>query len=125
MISSTTPCSPLVIPEAIKFTNSKGKVAEFYFKNNPWKISTWNDFQKVYRFCIVCKQERFSDKEWSRVLNNMLGKCPALCNKYQCWATVEFSPPIVPQKHFIIQTSQDRSRVNAAKHQEFYEDFKT
>ena len=52
------------LPQATTFTNTAGEVARYYFKNNPWKFSDANRFQKIFRFCVICGDNRFSDEKW-------------------------------------------------------------
>lgn len=108
------------LPEATTFTNSTGEVAKYYFKGNPWKLSDANNFQKVYRFCIICGDERFSSEEWSKVID--LWGPPTICKKVSCWDALAFVPGFVPCKHEMVETDLDQSRVKVAKEREFFED---
>ncbi|MBA3238341.1 MAG: hypothetical protein H0T62_08370 [Parachlamydiaceae bacterium] len=91
-----------------------------FIKYNPWKLSAANNFQKVYRFCIICGGERYSSAEWTKVIDS-IGP-PTICRKNPCWDALEFISGFVPRKHFIIETDLDKSRVKSAKAQEFFEE---
>lgn len=126
-MASLSSASPLktdlttqILPEATTFTNSVGEIAQYYFKNNPWKLSAANDYQKVYRFCIICGDERFSSEEWSKVID--LWGPPTICKKEACWDALAFVPGFVSRKHYLIETHLDKSRVKVAHENEFFED---
>lgn len=110
-----------ILPEGTIFTNATGEIARYFFKNNPWKLSKDNNFQKIYRFCIICGTERFSSEKWSKVLS-MWGCPPTICDKMTCYGGLEMIPAFVARRHYIIETDLDRSRIPVAQKQEFLED---
>jgi hypothetical protein len=59
-------------PEMVDFGDEK-----LYIKNNPWKLSIHNDFQKFHRFCIFCGKSNYTDKEWCKLITNDYG--PLYC----------------------------------------------
>lgn len=100
------------VPEATVFKNAVGETANYYFRNNPWKLPQDNQWQKVYRFCVICGDERFSSKEWAGVIQ--LWGPPAVCDKYSCYEGIAFFAGFVPRKHYLVETEQDKSRVEMA-----------
>ncbi len=117
-----SPKEGVTFPQATKFTNSEGKVAQYFFKNNPWKLSDCNEFQKIFRFCLICGDNRFSDKEWSGILDVMWGAPPTICRKSSCWDDLAYLSGFVPEKHYFVKTALDKSRTSQAHTQEVFED---
>lgn len=109
-----------LLPEATIFTNSTGEIAKYYFRNNPWKLSDANNHQKIFRFCIICGDERFNDEKWNAILS-ILGP-PTICNKQGCYTDLAFVPGFVPKKHYLIQTELDRNRIKDSKERECFEE---
>ena len=115
-------CTPQIqAPKATVFSNTAGDFAQYYFKNNPWKLSSDNNFQKIYRFCIICGDNRFTDQQWI-ALDSMWGKPPTICRKMLCYNALEFLPGFVPRKHYIIETHADQLRVKHARTTECFEE---
>ena len=47
------------------FELKNGGTVEYYIENNPWKLSRMNNVQRVFRYCIVCGKNRYSDDDWN------------------------------------------------------------
>ena len=109
------------LPQATTFTNTAGEVARYYFKNNPWKFSDANRFQKIFRFCVICGDNRFSDEKWSGALA-MFGRPPTICSKLSCWNALASMPATVPRKQYIVETDLDKARAQEPDGKEFFED---
>lgn len=110
-------------PEATTFINSYGEKAEYFFTNNPWKFSDANKFQKIFRHCICCGENRFpDDKKWKGVIS--IWGPPAICEKRKCYDALAYISGFVPEKHLSVETLQDKiraARVSAEDDHEFYE----
>lgn len=105
-------------PTATTFINSTEEVAHYFFKNNPWKLSTANDYQKIFRFCIICGEEKFSSEKWAKVIGTY--GPPAICDKPACFQSLAFVPGYVPREFLFIESLLDRSRRESAKTQEYF-----
>lgn len=71
-------------PKQIQALNSEGDTALYFLKNNPWKLSEVNSFQKVYRFCLICGKDRFGNDRWNQVIDRMWAGSPLICEKIPC-----------------------------------------
>ncbi len=103
------------LPEPTRFTSSSGEFATYYFKNNPWKFSEDNNFQKIFRYCIICGDNRFSDDVWTRpfsVYDVTKNAVPTICQKSKCYKDLNVVPAFVPRKHYIVETPEDRRKAN-------------
>ncbi|MEC7838590.1 MAG: hypothetical protein VX777_00970 [Chlamydiota bacterium] len=109
-------------PQAVSFTDSTGKVAQYFFRNNPWKVSDSNDFQKFYRFCVLCGDNRFSDNEWSGVLVTAYDQLPIICNRANCYNNLYKVSDFVPRNHYIVRTPEDKDKVSSGRSQQNFED---
>jgi hypothetical protein len=118
------------LPEATRFTSSTGEIAKYYFKNNPWKFSEDNNFQKVFRYCIICGNNRFSDAVWSRQFSTYevtKKAVPTICDNRQCYNDLSVVPAFVPRKHYMVETPEDRRKAKIWPEQQpdSYEDIRT
>lgn len=53
----TTPISTL-------FTSMSGEVTRLYLKDNPWQVMPTDEKIKLYRHCIQCGTNRFTEDDW-------------------------------------------------------------
>lgn len=112
--------SPQRLTEVSTFTSSAGHVAKVYLNNNPWKISSHNDHQKVFRYCWHCGEDRFGDERWNH-LHIALSDSAKFCHRKPCENSSEAVCNIVPHYLFLVQTDKDKALVTLARSQEFYE----
>ncbi len=70
--------------QATSFIDSKGRVKRLFSEGNPWKLSTYNISQKVYRYCWVCGINRFTHKEWNRKRVDPRDESPVRCMNMKC-----------------------------------------
>jgi len=55
-----------------------------YLRNNPWKLSIHNREQKIFRYCVLCNTNRFSDAEWNKLITTT--DSSICCNNKNCWS---------------------------------------
>jgi hypothetical protein len=100
-------------PDATMFVDTQGKVNEYFFKNNPWKLSDLNKHQKIYRFCVICGDEKFPDKAWARNPLRLSGfESPVFCEKIQCGDSGADLPAFVTRDFYIVETMRDYLNVH-------------
>lgn len=92
----------MIGPESTKFINSSGEIKNYYFKNNPWKLSKDNREQKIYRYCVICGENRFTDEVWKKKIE-MWGNPPAICKKAACWKDLAYTWNFVPESFFHVK----------------------
>jgi hypothetical protein len=84
---------------------------EFYIRDNPWKLSSHNDFQKFHRFCVFCGMSKYSPREWCRGNFNKdiyESECKYCDDKYnsgrlvphEFWSVQEWEKKYMPSKFF-------------------------
>lgn len=110
-----------VAPERTKFVNGGGDIEEFYFRKNPWKVSEFSKVNKIFRFCVICGEERFSTKQWSKKLKYMEGFEAIVCDKKACWDVRIQILKFVPRYHYLIFKVPDLLLIKSATTQEFFE----
>lgn len=108
------------LPVATTFTNAKGQTVNFFLRNNPWKVFAHNNSQKIFLYCIICGDARFSADEWSAVARSRLGSTTT-CHKDSCWKIDPSVSDFIPRKHYMIVTAHDKSRTQGATAHEFFE----
>jgi hypothetical protein len=96
-------------PIATTFNNSNGETARFFLRNNPWKCSANNAQQKIYRYCILCGEERFSAEEWSSAARArlLIGAPTLTCKKFSCSGNVQSTEKFIHPNHLLIRTEID------------------
>jgi len=62
------------------FMFSDGRKMSIFIKNNPWKLQPINRWQKTYRRCILCGTDRFTDEQWSNLLETT--GSPTMCDEH-------------------------------------------
>ena len=84
-VAGVRPLPPQVLSQnlqAVKELNdSAAAVAKNYFHGSSVKLP---DPQKSNRFCIGCGDEKFSNEEWSKIVDRMRAAPPSVCNKGFC-----------------------------------------
>lgn len=101
------------LPEPTKFVKEESEIATYFFNNNPWK--TRNGAQKLFRCCIGCGDNRFSDEEWATITDRIWFGTPAFCNKGGCFDKLYNLTSLVPSKHYFIETLKDKWSVKRGK----------
>lgn len=68
--------------------------------NNPWKLSTLNSEQKIFRFCVSCGTDRFTDDKWSKLHGSGANLPPyaSVCTNTECWLKSGMIWDAVPRK---------------------------
>lgn len=89
-------------PKASNFINLNDEKRVYFFDQNPWKVCDYNNFQKVYRYCICCGTKRFDDKEWEGTPDSE--GPPTICNKVSCFDYLSDAIDFIPKKFFTVQT---------------------
>lgn len=117
-IQSVVPTTP---PVATTFMNAKGETLSFYIRNNPWKVFAYNSQQKIFLYCIICGEARFSAEEWSTVARSKIGPTTT-CNKEACWKIDPLVTNFIPRNHYMIFTETDKSRTQGERGQDFFEE---
>lgn len=79
--------------------------ASYYLNKNPWKVTLKNEFQKIYRYCLVCGKDRFPDT-WAKV-NEFYNK--ELCHNF-CMHKLGNIYDFVPIK-FLLFSLKDWSKL--------------
>lgn len=109
------------LPVATPFTHSKGKIAKFFLTNNPWKVFTSDPYRpKVFRYCLICGEARFSAEEWSQMVRDRTGSTTT-CEKKSCEELDTSILIFIPQKHLTV-TEEDTNRIQGALGREFFEE---
>lgn len=107
------------------FTNSKKQSAYYYFHKNPWKRSSGNDFQKVFRYCVSCGENRFTEEQWSGEYASKRGVytigSTLVCDKNICYEAVSMLPAFIERKHYIVKTRKDQERIYKGKSCQYFE----
>jgi hypothetical protein len=100
--TQTTPIVEQAIkPVKTKFVNSEGKIKEYFIRNNPWKFSTSNCFQKQFRFCVICGEDRYIDKTWEGIIGSRMGHAPIICRESSCYQDLAYLSAFVADKFYI------------------------
>jgi hypothetical protein len=96
-------------PVATTFNNTNGETARFFLRNNPWKCNDNNAQQKIFRYCIICGEDRFSAEEWSSMARARLviGQPLLTCTKFSCSGNVQSTEKFIHPNHLKIQTEID------------------
>ncbi len=73
------------LPAATTLTDKKGEPVKLFLVNNPWKVLAPSELYnpKVFQYCIMCGDARFSAESWSRMTANRIGST-ILCDKESC-----------------------------------------
>ncbi len=109
------------LPVATPFTHSKGKIAKFFLTNNPWKVFTSDPYRpKIFRYCLICGDARFSAEEWSRMVKDRTGSTTT-CEKKSCEELDTSILIFIPRKHLTL-TEEDTNRIQGALGREFFEE---
>ncbi len=108
----------LPFSQANIFIDFRGISRGYFIGDNPWKLSTYNNFDKVYRFCWVCGINRFADNEWNRNRVDISGPGSGArwitCMDVDCSRELTDSVnALVSERHFRIETDIDRKRIAA------------
>lgn len=120
---ATSAASQLLRPVATTFKDSWGKTGNYFLKNNPWKFSASNSHQKIYRYCIICGDDRFTNESWSKLHSlHLFGAPPTICQQPSCWDKLAFVPAVVSDQYLYAETAIDRTRAKTERDQEFCED---
>ena len=85
-------------PETTAFSNGSGRLALFYFRNNPWK--TLESDAKVFRHCIVCGKSRFDNERWATIRKSRFVE-PLVCSMSACGRKVEFMDKFVSKHRYV------------------------
>lgn len=108
------------LPQATKFKDWWGKSAEYFLKNNPWKLQ--NGF-KFYRYCTICGDDRFTDEVWATLHKvTLYGASTMHCEKPSCYKKHVFVSGLIPDKYLCVSTEKDKARAANYQGKEFYED---
>ncbi len=119
----SSPSTHETMPIATEFSNPSGRTAFYYFKNNPWTSTSGR--QKVYRYCIICGDDRFSNSSWSAALKNtfsMLGASLSVCNRPSCHKAFSHCSAFVPSHMQLVKTPLDQQRFQNRKGNQFFEE---
>lgn len=92
----------------------------YYFAENPWKVCGSNDYQKVFRRCVACWNDRFTDEAWASVHTRYVLGTPMMCDKPSCMAEIEHLSGYVPRSYLFVETAEDKDHVRSARDKEAY-----
>jgi hypothetical protein len=103
------------LTEATPLKNSTGEVAKFFFKNNPWQSHPRNCYIKIYRFCILCGDNRFDNEAWKDVTAGYCGS-PVYCKKDRCHEVSFMIQGFVPPYFLEVPLEKEESEMNYDDH---------
>lgn len=105
------------------FMDLYDRAGAYYIKGNPWKVSYSNSYQKIFRNCVVCGDERFNSDAWKDLHRiHLSGDTPTTCRKLECYRAIDHMWGVVDAKYLLVKTERDRAHVQRFPEQESYEE---
>jgi len=86
------------VPILMFSTKGTGETRQYYLQNNPWKFVEWNKYQKIFLFCVICGQQRFTQSVWDHGYSQHNG--PAVCLNSDCRKSSLDILDYVPESYF-------------------------
>lgn len=117
-MSQLLPQMGQLLPQTKEFLSPTGNSRYYYLIDNPWKLSSDNNVQKIFRCCIRCGTNRFTDKAWNEL--NKINSSPVVCESDFCFQSMHDMDKFIP-RHVYRITSADRARIQYARVMEFFE----
>ncbi len=78
-------------PTLVHFKRCDQKCLSLFLRRNPWKLSASNGSQKIFRFCVICGDDRFKEA-WKQPLGHLWGSPPSFCQKPKCFSQIGYIP---------------------------------
>ena len=119
MVAETTHERPGLVPPQRGSEGDRAGKQGLYVAGNPRRLSNMNPVQFIYRFCLVCGANRFSNEEWAGVTPYATSTCT--CDREPvCLAAIREYFRLYPDDMLCAPTTLDDDEVQRLRSTESY-----